>query len=480
MYRKLLKLKAVTAFILAIAGPAAWAATAASSSSPAASSDASDIMARGKYLSIAADCIACHTAPKGKPYAGGYAIASPMGTIWSSNITPSAKDGIGSYTEAQFAQALRVGVRPDGSHLYPAMPYVSYAQMTDADVAALYQYFMKGVAPVDTPAPETKLPFPFNIRAAMAVWNLMYAPSHTGFTPEAGKSAQYVRGQYLVTALEHCAECHTPRNFMMALDTSRSLSGGQVGSWYAPNITADPVSGIGGWSDQDLYAYLKTGHVMGLAQAAGPMAEAVQNSLQYLNDADLRAMVTYLKQGAPVRDINDAQARNTFGEAAPKPEAALTGAQNVGMTNPGWTIYSNTCAACHGAQGQGSADYPSLFHNTATGAQNPNNLIATILFGVHRTVNGKAVDMPAFGPDASFTERLSDQDVADVSNYVLNTFGNPSQVVSAADVQTLREGGPPSALVQAAQMGIPLAILVVLILIAVIVVVVIRRRSRKG
>ncbi|OUM72203.1 cytochrome C [Pseudomonas caspiana] len=423
----------------------------------------------GKRVAIASDCVACHTTPGGKPFAGGYPLNSPMGVIYSTNITPSKTNGIGNYSQEQFARAVRDGVTPDGTHLYPAMPYTSYSKITDSDIAALYDYFMHEVPAVDTPSPKTELAFPFNIRASMIGWNLLFHDT-TRFTPDASKSAEVNRGDYLVNALAHCDTCHTPRNFLMAADNSKPLGGGALGAWYAPNISSDKVSGIGAWSSDEIVAYLRTGHVEGKAQAAGPMAEAVEHSLQYLPDTDLKAIAAYLKQTAPVKS-GEKKARHEFGQASTD-ELTLRGGKPE--DNPGWHVFSGTCANCHQPNGQGNKEYPSLFNNTAT--SRADNLVATIVYGVHRTVDGVAVDMPGFGPDGFFTDRLTDQEIADVSNYVLSHYGNPDQKVTAADVAQTRAGGPTAPLATLARFTIPAIILVVL-LIGLVVWLIARRRK---
>ncbi|ARU95925.1 c-type cytochrome [Tatumella citrea] len=435
---------------------------------------ASTIIEQGKYLSVAADCGACHNSPtSGAAMAGGYAIASPMGNIIASNITPSVTAGIGNYTEQQFARAVREGVNAQGDHLYPAMPYTSYSKMTDSDIHALYQYFMHGVQPVDTPAPATKLPFPFSIRSSMALWNMLFA-SQQRFTPDSQKSAQLNRGDYLVNVLEHCDACHTPRNFLMGQKNDLALSGGQVGSWYAPNITSDKTAGIGSWSDDQLFQYLKTGHVAGKAQAAGPMAEAIENSLQHLSDDDLHAIVAWLKQ-VPASGATATESRFTQG-APSDSEAAMRATDHP---DAGWVVFSNSCANCHQANGEGSQFYPSLFHNSATGAAQPDNLIATILFGVRRHADGQYVAMPAFGPAASFVDRLNDQQVADVANYVLKNYGNASLTVTADQVKTVREGGPVPAIAYLSNPAVlAIGALIVLVILGLIVTAV-RRRGKK-
>lgn len=423
----------------------------------------------GKRLAVAADCVACHTVPGGKAFAGGYPLSSPMGTIWSTNITPSKTAGIGNYSEAEFARAVRDGVTADGTHLYPAMPYTSYAKMTDSDIAALYDYFMHEVQPVDAPTPKTALDFPFNVRASMIGWNALFH-SDKRFTPDPAKSAEVNRGDYLVNGLAHCDTCHTPRNVLMAADNSKALAGGALGSWYAPNITSDKVSGIGAWSGDEIVAYLRSGHVEGKAQAAGPMAEAVENSLQHLSDADLKAIAAYLLQTQPISN-GESKARHEYGQASTD-ELTLRGGKPE--DNPGWHIFSGTCGNCHQPNGQGNKEYPSLFHNTATSSA---NLIATIVYGVHREVDGVAIDMPGFGPDALFTDRLSDQQIADVSNYVLSRYGHADKTVTAADVAQVREGGPKAPLAVMAKFTIP-AIILVCVLIGLVVWALMSRRRR--
>ena len=248
---------------------------ASSASAPDAATEQTQV---GAYVARAADCAACHTAPKGEPYAGGYAINSPLGVIYASNITPSKQYGIGNWTEEQFAHALRDGVGGNGQRLYPAMPYDAYHGMSDADVHALYTYLMQDVKPVDRPAKETTaLSFPFNIRQLMIGWDWLYVKQPR---TNAADSAERKRGRYLVDVLGHCASCHSPRNVMMATTSAGYLSGADLAGWHAPNITSDPVSGIGGWSTAELVTYLRDGHVVGKAQAAGPMAEAVENSFR--------------------------------------------------------------------------------------------------------------------------------------------------------------------------------------------------------
>jgi mono/diheme cytochrome c family protein len=441
---------------------------------------AQSIEEQGRRLAVAGDCMACHTIPDSdKPFAGGYAINSPFGKIFSTNITPSKTAGIGQYTEQQFAAAVRDGVRADGARLYPAMPYTSYVHLTDADVSALYAYFMHSVEPVDTPAPPTQLAFPFNIRLSMIGWNLLFLDSREGpVAPQA--NAQLQRGEYLTNTLEHCGACHTPRNPLMAEIKSKALSGGMVGPWFAPNITSDSVSGIGGWSDAELVQYLRTGHADGKNQAGGGMAEAVQNSLQFLPDSDLQAIVAYLKSTTPIRTPGETRPAHEYGGPV-SGEAQLRGMASStehDSLKSGEALYSGYCSSCHQPNGAGSKNqaYPSLFHNTATGLSNSANLLAAILYGVDRQEGGHHVLMPRFD-ELSYVAQLNDQQVADIANYVLKNFGNPAQQVTAREVAVARQGGEAPMLAVVQPYILPAMVIGALLVLA-IAVWLLRRRKR--
>lgn len=431
------------------------------------------LIEHGRYLATAADCAGCHTAPQGKPFAGGSGIDSPFGQIFASNITPSKTHGIGAYTEAQFARAVREGVDASGHHLYPAMPYPSYAGIGDDDIKALYAYFMQGVEPVDTAPPETRLPFPFNQRWLMAGWNLMFVDDKR-LKPDASRSPAWNRGRYLVNALGHCGACHTPRNFAFAEEHGLALSGGELGAWRTPNITSDAVSGIGGWSETELVEYLRTGKAAGKGQAAGGMAEAVQASLQYLNDADLAAIATYLKATTPVRHPADAKPAYAFeGHGAGGYEAALRATnQGIGYGAPtrgfpklttGAQLFSGYCASCHQPNGGGTGDgaFPSLTHNSTLGRDNADNLVMVILNGLHIRAGKDERLMPAFA------DELSDEQVAQIATFAMSEYGNPEVKVDAQRVKTLRAGGesPVSALRYAMFGGLLVALIVVALIV---------------
>jgi mono/diheme cytochrome c family protein len=417
------------------------------------------VIERGRYLAVASDCIACHTAPRGKPMAGGTSIASPVGAIVATNITPSKRFGIGNYTETQFADALRRGVRADGANLYPAMPYTAYSVMTDADIHALYMYFMKAVKPVDQATAETNLPFPMNIRLSMMGWNALFLNDRP-LPPAAGRNEQWLRGRYLTEGPAHCSTCHTPRGFLMQEKLDLQLSGAQVGPWYAPNITPHKTSGIGTWTQAELVTYLKTGRVEGKAQAAGSMAEAITHSFSHLTDDDLQAIAVYIQDRPAIADGKTPVQSTRFdqgkaGNALPSLRGLPVGATTDEEVR-GAKIFSGSCASCHGYNGQGTRDgyYPSLYKNSATAGANANNLIATILYGVEReTETGGHVFMPPFGNQPNALNALSNEDVAALSNYVLKYYGNASVKVTKDDVEVIRQGGPQSNLLLLARIG---------------------------
>lgn len=460
------------------------AKTAAQTGADAQAPALADQIARGRYIAVLGDCTACHTAPRGgAEMAGDYAIASPIGTIWSTNITPSRQYGIGDYSLEEFERAVRKGVRKDGAHLYPAMPYDAYSGITDDDMAALYAYMMHGVAPIDTPPQhETALPFPFNLRFSMAGWNLIYARG-APFTPDARLTDQQNRGKYLADSLGHCSSCHSPRNLLMGSVSGDYLRGGAVGPWHAPDISGDMATGIGSWSDAEIATYLKTGRAEGRAQAAGPMAEAVENSFQHTSDADLLAIAAYLKTVSPSDAASSAASSRADQGEKHSAEAEIRGMapQNAhDSLKSGADLYSGYCASCHQPDGAGSTGqaYPSLFHNTVTGAHVGTNLLATILYGVDRDAGGEHVLMPHFNT-GSFVQALSDQEVADVANYVLATYGGgAAPAVTLADVTVARNGGPVAPIGRLQPYILPFIWVGLALLALLIAAVALRRRRR--
>lgn len=420
-------------------GPASAPAPAPAAAPVARAGDAAQAqLARGAYLTKAADCIACHTANKAHPFAGGVPFATPFGTVYSTNITPDVQKGIGSFSDQDFIRAVREGVSKGGKRLYPAMPYTSYTQLSDDDILAIRAY-LKTVTPIDIAPPANTMPFPFNQRWAMMFWNLFNFSSGR-FQPDASKSAEWNRGAYLVTALGHCQECHTPRNFMEGL-SNRSLAGAQLGNWTAFNITPDANAGIGSWDETDVMHYLQDGVAPGKANAAGPMAEVVENSTRFLSQQDLHAIAVYLKS-VPAQNGGETHSRFDAGQ----PLKGLTDIRgqlpavpvNADTQTSGKVLYIANCASCHSASGQGigrstagGAYYPSLIHNSVVGSADPKNLTMVILHGVTRETNHGHVVMPAFG------EQLSNADVATLVNFVDAQFGSGA-TTTADNVKKLR------------------------------------------
>jgi mono/diheme cytochrome c family protein len=420
---------------LALAMPALSSVARADAS---AGSNDSALIKRGEYLATAGDCMACHTTAQGRPFAGGLPLKVPMlGTIYSSNITPDPQTGIGSWTLEDFDGALRRGVSKDGHNLYPAMPYVSYAKISDDDVKALFAYFRYGVAPVRQATRQSDIPWPLNMRWPLKAWNAMFLKSGP-YQDKSNQGVEWNRGAYLVQGLAHCSTCHTPRGFAMqevALDESGSgfLSGSVLAGWEGYNITSSLNSGIGTWTPEQLKQYLQTGHVQGLGGAAGPMGEAVEHSFSKMTDADVTAIAAYVRTVPAVED-GSKQSRGSWGKPATDVTRLRGVAMSEGAIDPA-RLFLGNCASCHQAPGKGTPDgyYPPLMHNTTVGASNPNNLMQVILHGVHRSTSNSDVGMPGFAV------QLSNDQIAALTNYVTTQFGNPASTrVSAQDVAKLR------------------------------------------
>jgi len=261
------------------------------------------LIEKGRYLADAGDCTACHTAKGGQPFAGGLPIASPIGTLYSSNITPDKATGIGGYSLEDFDRAVRHGIAANGGSLYPAMPYPAYAKVNDDDLQALYAYFMHGVAPVNAQNRANAVPWPLSMRWPLAIWRKVFArdPDAVVFKADGYKDADVARGAYLVQGLGHCGSCHTPRAVTLqekALDESSPvyLSGGPViDGWLAVNLRGNPADGLGSWSVDDIVATLRSARSETHAVLGGAMGDVVVHSTQNLTDKDLHAMAAYLK-----------------------------------------------------------------------------------------------------------------------------------------------------------------------------------------
>lgn len=266
-----------------------------------ASSAAEDAVARGEYLVHAGGCVSCHTAPGGVKFTGGRALATPFGTFYSPNITPDRETGIGAWSDADFRRALRQGVRPDGAHYFPVFPYPSFTGITDDDARAIKAYLLS-LPPVHAPARPHDVGFPFSWRFLQVGWRLLFFDEGP-FKPDSKRDVAYNRGAYLVTALAHCGECHTPRNFLGAVDSDRALAGNPDGpdGQKVPNITPDLKAGIGDWDKDDIATLLKTGETPEHAQVKGAMHEAIEDGLKYLTDEDRQAIATYLLAQKPMQ-----------------------------------------------------------------------------------------------------------------------------------------------------------------------------------
>ena len=454
MTRSMMKLCAAVTLV-ALSAPLVWA--------PAWAQDQSEI-ARGKLLTTEGDCVACHTAPGGTPFAGGLPFKTPMGTIYSPNITPDNDTGIGTWTDADFLRAMHQGIGKNGEHLYPAFPYTSFASISDSDVKAIKAY-LSSLAPVHQPNTPNQMKFPYNIRSMMIGWNLL------NFHPETIDPVTQ-HGKYIADALEHCSECHTPRGLTMGLKTDQYLAGATVDGWTAYNITSDPEHGIGTWSVDDIKTYLKTGNLPGRAQAAGPMGEVIVNSTSHMPDADLTALAEYLKT-VHAQDAGSA-GRSAMGGATGGGDT-LTGyraTQGKGASE-GQVLFTAACSTCHGTSGEGEGNgvLPSLYHNSVTGADQPNNLALAILSGVKTGTSFNDASMPAF------RDEFSDEQVAAIVNYVRTTYGNAANPITPQQVADLRNGvTPPAAISVLMQWAEIAACIVAVVIILAILFLVLRRR----
>ncbi|MFN4171505.1 MAG: c-type cytochrome [Pseudorhodobacter sp.] len=398
---------------------------------PGTAAAAASKLERGEYVARASGCMSCH----GEDLSGGYRVETPMGTIVASNISPSREFGIGGYDRDDLAGVLRRGVSPK-RRLYPAMPYASFRGMTDDDIDDLHAW-LQDQAPVEkAPDHATDLPFPFNIRTGVILWNALFLGDRD-LTPVDDPVLR--RGAYLVDHLGHCGECHTPRNAFFEMQDDRYLAGEVIDGWLAPNLTGSPLSGIGEWAGADLIEYLRTGQAGNIVQAAGPMAKVVQHSTSHLSEDDLFAMVAYLKT-IPAMDTRDqdiplllpvvdrAAPEHRYDQIRQEMTAALARSD---LSEPE-RLFLDHCAACHGVTGQGQpqAWYPPLVQNAALRREDAGNLLQVLAHGVPA---GKLYRVPAM---PGFADELSNDQIAMLANYTRITFGGrPDSTLTAADVE---------------------------------------------
>jgi mono/diheme cytochrome c family protein len=383
-----------------------------------------DLVKRGEYLARAADCVVCHTAPGGAPYAGGVAIPLPFGTLYSTNITPDKDTGIGGYSDQDFLNAVRRGIRRDGTRLYPAMPYPSYTYMTDADGLAIKAYLFS-LAPVHTADRPNTLTFPFNQRPLMAVWSFFFN-ENARFQPNTVQSAEWNRGAYIAEALAHCGECHTPRNLAFALDNRRKFGGAVTAGWHAFNVSSDKGSGIGAWSDDEVFAYLSSGHASGRGTASGPMGEVIDQSFSQMSQADVHALITYLRS---VPAVASTDLRATI--APPAPASPKDGGAMSNIV--GKRIFEGACVSCHDWTGVSAiTPYATIAGSRAVNDSTATNVAQIVISGTRRYTPRGVVSMPAFG------SAYSDAEIAAVTNYVTGRFGSKETGITKKDIVSLR------------------------------------------
>ena len=370
---------------------------------------------RGRYLVAAGDCMSCHLREGGEPFAGGLGLNTPFGVIYSSNITPDRDTGIGNWTGEQFYRAMHDGKGVRGEALYPAFPYPWFRRISREDIDAIYAY-LKTVPAVSYRPPANDLPFPFNFRSMVGAWNLLYLDSHD-FQSDTGQSAEWNRGAYLVTGLGHCGACHTPKNSLGADKSKQELHGGKLDNWVAPDLTSNLRVGLGDWSVDDIAEFLASGR-NAHAAAGGAMSEVITYSTSLMNDADRRAIAVYLK-------------------SQPPSPAASSAAPDVGAMHRGAEIYSDACASCHLDDGVGQSRlFPPLGKDAMLQQEDPTGLLHLILGGTRIGVSA-ARPSPLGMP--SFAWKLTDRQIADVSTFIRNSWGNQASAVAESDVRDLRK-----------------------------------------
>jgi len=374
----------------------------------------SKLAPKGRYLVVAADCYACHTYRDGPPWAGGLPFDTPFGTIHATNITPDPENGIGKWTRRDFHRALRDGIAPGGRHLYPAMPYASYRDLTADDVDAMYAYLMTR-EPMAQANVSNNLHFPMNIRALVGAWNVvaLRAPEE----PDAAKSAAWNRGRYLTDALGHCGECHTPRNFMMAMERDRYLKGAVIEAVEAPDITRDALALVG-FEPEGLARYMRLG-LSPAGSMTGPMFEVVHFSTQYLSDADLAAMATYL-----------------LGEPPPPVKPIVPAKVSAKISESGQRTYFAVCAGCHGMEGEGLPHVAvPLRTNSSLRLPSPRGFLTPVMHGITEQHFPGLERMQAM---PGFAATLSDQEIADLATWMRATWGGQGAQISTTEVAQLR------------------------------------------
>jgi len=426
----------LTATLIVVAGVLLWTLrTPASPFDKATSTEVSaspDLIRRGEYVARLGDCVACHSTPGNAPFSGGLPMATPAGKIYTTNITPDKETGIGRYSLADFDRAVRQGVARDGHRLYPAMPFPSYQKLNDEDIRALYAFMMHGVQPAARQNQPTEIPWPLNMRWPLALWRAAFAAGAPYQTVE-NRDERWNRGAYLVEGPGHCGSCHTPRGLAFnekALDATSPdyLAGALLDGWYAPSLRGDASSGISRWSEDDVVAFLQKGRNQH-AVVFGSMADAFNNSTQFMRDDDLRAIAHYLKSLPP--------GSNDSGKAWHYPAQNEQGVNRL----PGEQTFIARCSSCHGADGGGQAPWiPPLAGATSMQVE-ASSAINIVLNGSARIVADGVPDAYRMPP---YRKQLSDQETADVLNYIRSSWGNGGAQTTAKAVGEMRQHTDPA------------------------------------
>lgn len=395
-------------------------------------------ISHGEYVARLGNCVACHSVPEGAPLAGGLKMAVPMlGNIYATNITPDPATGIGQYSFEEFDRVMRTGVARDGHRLYPAMPYPSYAKMSEQDMRALFDFIMNEVEPVNQPNLAAEIPGWKSPRWPLAIWNVLTVDGDP-YQSDTSKSEAWNRGAYLTQGLGHCGACHTPRGLLMqekALDEGGKafLAGASLDHWFASSLNGDINSGLGRWSEADVVEFLQSGHNR-FGTAFGTMVEVVNNSTRHMSDADLQGMAEYLKSLPAVAEAN----------ATPwsYSDAETTQLMAMDFSKPGAQVYSEYCASCHANSGAGYYPYqPPVAGNPVVMDADPASLINITLNGSLRVVGSE-------GPDINdmpyFRQLLSDQQIADAITFIRTSWGHSASVVSAEQVAEIRAATDPT------------------------------------
>jgi mono/diheme cytochrome c family protein len=375
-----------------------------------------ETIAHGKALVVAADCASCHTADPAKPFAGGKRIDTPFGAIYAPNLTPDRETGIGGWSEADFIRALRLGIAPDGSRYYPAFPYPNFTKFTRDDILSIRAY-LATLTPFQNEAPSPELRFPLNFRVVMRVWNYFFLKPGI-LEPDQAKGTDWNRGRYLVEGAGHCGACHTPKNIFGADRRGRAFAGGKLDGWFAPRLDGAERSGLKSWSVEDITEYLQSGR-NAKSHAGGLMAEVVANSTSKMSDGDVRAIAVYLKS-----------------LPAGPPEPQVTSPTDASMAS-GKALYTHACVACHELDGSSSPRiYPPLPGNALLQSADPSSTLRIMLDGAHTITTPRA---PNPGEMPGYAKQWSDQEIADVTNYIRNSWGNAAPLVTAEQVAKARK-----------------------------------------